>query len=64
MGYRTKKQIAGAQRRSLRKMQGKLLEMAAAWEEFDQFNANQLVELADRMETAANELTEDDSDAE
>lgn len=59
MGYQTKKQIAGAQRRSLRKMREKLLEMAAAWEEMDQFNSNQLAELADRMETVANEMTED-----
>ncbi len=53
MGYQTKKQIAGAQRRSLRKMREKLLSMAAVWEEQDQFNMNQLVELADRLETVA-----------
>ena len=59
MGCRTSKQLAGAQRRSLRKMREKLLEMAAAWEDQDQFNMNQLTDLADRMETVAAEMTED-----
>lgn len=59
MGYQTKKQIAGAQRRSLRKMREKLLKMAAAWEEMDQFNSNQLTDLADRVETVSSEMTED-----
>lgn len=56
---RTHKQIAGGQRRSLRSMREKLLDMAAEWDEVDQFNMTQLTELADRIEGIAVEMTED-----
>lgn len=58
----TPRQIAGAQRRSLRKMREKLLQMAEAWVGVDQFNVTQLTELADRIETVAAEMV-DDADA-
>lgn len=52
----TEKQIAGNQRRSLRKMREQLLAMASAWDGLDQFNMGQLTELADKVESVSTEL--------
>ncbi len=56
----TEKQIAGNQRRSLRKMREQLLAMASAWDGLDQFNMGQLTELADKVESVSGELITDD----
>lgn len=56
----TEKQIAGNQRRSLRKMREQLLAMASAWDGLDQFNMGQLSELADKVESVSAELITDD----
>lgn len=55
----TNKQLAGAQRRSLCAMREKLLNMAAAWDDRDQYNMSELTDLADRVELTASELIED-----
>lgn len=44
MATPTKKQIAAGQRRSLKTMRTKLMEMAAAWDEVDQYHLNILEE--------------------
>lgn len=56
----TEKQIAGNQRRSLRKMRVQLLSMASAWDGVDQFNMGQLTDLADKVEAVSAELVTDD----
>lgn len=56
----TEKQIAGNQRRSLRKMREQLLSMASAWDGVDQFNMGQLADLADKVEAVSAELVTDD----
>lgn len=57
----TDKQLAGNQRRTLRAMRARLLEMAAAWEDLDQFNVNTLEHLADQVEQAAVDITVEDA---
>lgn len=57
----TDKQIAGNQRRSLRTMRKKLLEMADQWDGVDQFNVTELAELADKMESVAASMVDDES---
>lgn len=52
----TSKQIAAGQVRSLRALRKKLLNMAAQWEDVDQFNMSQLEELADHAERIALEM--------
>lgn len=54
------RQIAGNQRRSLRKLRQQLLEMAEAWDGVDEFNRTQLTELADQAEKVAAEMIADD----
>jgi hypothetical protein len=49
----TERQIAGNQRRTLRSMRERLLDMAEAWDGVDEFNRTQLEELADRAESVA-----------
>lgn len=57
----TDKQLAGNQRRSLRTMRKKLLEMAGQWDGVDQFNVTELTELADKMESVAASMVDDGS---
>jgi len=56
----TERQIAGNQRRTLRAMRTRLLEMAAAWDGVDQFNVTQLTELADKAEEMAASMVAED----
>jgi hypothetical protein len=58
----TERQIAGAQRRTLRAMRERLLRMADAWDGIDQFNVTQLTELADNAEDVAVGMTADDGE--
>ncbi|NYT80916.1 hypothetical protein H0A70_05330 [Alcaligenaceae bacterium] len=62
MMTQTAKQIAAGQRRSLRAMRKKILDMAAAWDEVDQFNMNTLEELADQTEKVACGLVNESSE--
>ncbi|MGY2377120.1 hypothetical protein ACW9IB_21715 [Pseudomonas sp. SDO524_S393] len=45
----TKKQIAAAQGRSLKAMSNKLLKMAEAWADVDEYNANILGETSEQL---------------
>lgn len=47
------RQLAGNQRRTLRAMRKRLLDMAAEWDGVDQFNAAELERLADLAEEVA-----------
>lgn len=58
MATPTKKQIAAGQRRSLKAMRTKLMEMAAAWDEVDQYHLNILEEAADKLGAVCDELGE------
>lgn len=58
MATLTKKQIASDQRRSLKAMRAKLLDMAAAWDEVDQYYLNILEEAADKLLDVHVELLE------
>lgn len=58
MAIQTKKQIAAGQRRSLKVMRAKLLDMAAAWDEVDQYYLNILEEAADKVLDVHAELLE------
>ena len=49
----TYKQIASRHVRRLRTIRKQLLEMSEQWEDLDQFNVNELEELADRVESVA-----------
>lgn len=51
------KQIAGNQRRTLRKMREQLLSMADMWEGVDEFARTRLTELADQAEQVAVDIT-------
>lgn len=51
------RQIAGNQRRTLRKMREQLLTMADMWEGVDEFARTRLTELADEAEKVANDIT-------
>lgn len=57
----TDKQMAGNQRRTLRKIRAQLLRMADDWDGVDQFNMSQLTELADKAEEVAAEMVADDT---
>lgn len=59
MGSRTKRQLAAGQRRTLRAMRERMLNMARQWEDVDQFGATVLEELADRCEQTAIDLHDD-----
>jgi hypothetical protein len=54
------KQLAGNQRRTLRAMRLRLLAMSSDWDGRDQFNMQQLQDLADRHEAVAVEMIADD----
>ncbi len=58
MATPTKKQIAGGHRRSLAAMRQKLLKMAYAWEEMDQYHVNILTEAAEKLLDVHAELLE------
>lgn len=58
MATPTKKQIASGQRRSLKAMRVKLLDMAAAWDEVDQYYLNILEEAAEKLLDVHVELLE------
>lgn len=57
----TDKQLAGNQRRSLRKIREQLLRMAAEWDGVDGYNETQLTELADQVERVSAEMIEDEA---
>lgn len=58
----TERQLAGCQRRTLRKMRERLLTMAEAWDGLDQFNMSELTQLADKVEeVSAGMVVEDDT---
>jgi uncharacterized protein YciI len=59
MSAPTKKQIAGGQRRSLKAMRAKLLEMASVWADVDEYFANILAEAAEKLLDVHVELQED-----
>lgn len=58
MAAPTKKQIAAGQRRSLVAMRGKLLEMAGAWEDVDEYHISILTEAAEKLLDVHTELLE------
>lgn len=60
----TEKQLAGNQRRTLRAMRKRLLEMADAWDGVDQFNLTELTELADKAEEVAVGMVEESDEVE
>lgn len=59
----TDKQLAGNQRRSLRKIRDRLLSMAAEWDGLDGFNVTQLTELADHVEKVSADMVDTKEDA-
>lgn len=60
MATPTKKQLSARHVRRLRTFRKQALELAAQWEEIDQFCANRLAELADQVEECAVDLIDDD----
>ena len=58
----THKQLAGNQRRTLRKMRERLLEMAEAWDGVDQYNMSELTDVADQVESVAARMIADDDE--
>jgi hypothetical protein len=52
----TPKQLAGAQRRSLKSIQKKIEAMAAEWADVDEFNSAELHRLANQCEEVAKGL--------
>lgn len=55
----SEKRLASGQRRTLRALRKKLLDMSAAWDGLDQFNLGQFERLADECERVAIELLDD-----
>lgn len=55
---RSPKQVAGAQRRSLRTIEKKLLDMAAEWGDVDAYNEAELEDLANRVSSVAETLNQ------
>lgn len=60
---RTAKQLAADQRRTLRTMRERLLNMASLWDGLDQYAVNRLTELADQVEEVSVDITPDPKDA-
>ena len=58
----TKRQLAARHLRRLRTMRNQLIEMAAPWEDLDQFAVNRLTELVEQAEEVAVDLVEDATD--
>jgi short subunit dehydrogenase-like uncharacterized protein len=59
MSAPTGKQLAARHVQRLRTIRKQLLEMSSQWDELDQFNMNQLEELADQAEQVAVDLIVD-----
>lgn len=57
---RTKRQIAGSQRRSLRAIQDKIENLANEWEDVDEYNITILHELAEQCAQVSQKLYCDD----
>lgn len=57
---RTKKQIAAGQRRSLKAMRERIVNMCGEWDGVDQYSINVLEEVIEKMEWASRMLTEDE----
>lgn len=55
---RTENQLNAGHRRSLNAMREKLLTMAAAWEEVDQYHVNIITEAADKLGDVCDEMRE------
>lgn len=55
----TRKQLAARHMRRLRTIRASLLDMAAQWDDVDQFCMNSLEDLADQAESIAVNLTDD-----
>ena len=58
MAALTKKQIAAGQRRSLKVMRAKLLEMAVVWADVDEYHVSILTEAAEKLLDVHTELLE------
>lgn len=58
MSAGTERQLAAGQRRTLRTMRARLLDMAERWDGVDEFNRTHLTELADQAEKVGAELVE------
>lgn len=56
---RSKKQIASGQRRTLKAMKSRLIDMAAEWDGEDQYCMNSLDELATKVQETSDLLLED-----
>lgn len=61
MSTPTDRQLAGNQRRTLKAMRKRLIEMSAEWDGVDQFNMSELEALADHVEGVIVEMTPDDT---
>lgn len=57
---RTPRQQAGAQRRTLRAMRERLMQLSESWDGVDEFNRGALEELADRVERVAAQMVQED----
>lgn len=58
---RTAKQIAAGQRRTLASMKARLVDMAAEWGDVDQYNMLSLQEIADKVQDASDNLTDEEA---
>ncbi len=56
---RTKKQMAAGQRRTLKSIKAKLIDMACEWDGIDQCGMNFLNELAEKVQETSDLLIED-----
>lgn len=61
MSVPTAKQIAAGQRRSLKSMKKKLIEMSAQWGDIDGYCENTLNELAEKVQEVSDNLVVDES---
>lgn len=61
MSAPTAKQLSSRHVRTLRTFRKRVIDMAAQWEEVDQFCLNRLSELVDELEQAAVDITPDDA---
>ncbi len=60
MAGRTKKQIAGGQRRTLQAIVTKLRDVAYEWDGVDEFNVGALDDLIQEVETVSGQLSDDE----
>ena len=56
----TRRQLGAWHAKRLRTMRKAMLEMSAQWEDVDQFCVNRLEELADQLQIAALDVSEDE----